>query len=200
MRKRIIKTRWTRMMIRNRFRLLWEQHVYWTRMVILGIAFDSPDLAATTERLLRNVPDFEATLSHFYSMRDVEAFGRLLRDHLVIAAELVTAAKAGDNEAVADATTRWYANADEIVEQMNRMNPFWIPEEQRPMWQRHLALTIDEAVFTLTGDYVRSISTFDAIEELALMMADSFSEGIIRQFGIGNNVRRRRVGKVGRVR
>jgi len=171
-------------MLMNQFRLLWEQHVYWTRMVILGIAFDTPDLEATTERLLRNVPDFEATLSQFYSAEEVETFGRLLRDHLVIAAELVTAAKAGDNAAVAETTERWYANADEIVAQMNRMNPFWTIEEQRSMWQRHLDLTIEEAVATLSGDYARSIATFDAIEEQALMMANSFTRGIIRQFDL----------------
>ena len=34
-------------MLRNRLRLLWEQHVYWARMVITGIAFNSPDLDAS---------------------------------------------------------------------------------------------------------------------------------------------------------
>lgn len=171
-------------LLRNRFRLLWEQHVYWTRIVITGIAFDSPDLDASLTRLLRNVPDFATTLSRFYRPSEVETFSALFRDHLVIAAELVQAAKAGDNEAVEDLTRRWYANGDDIVQQMNRMNPFWRPSELKPMWDRHLDLTINEATQILTGMYTESVATFDEIEKEALMMADIFWKGIIRQFRI----------------
>ena len=41
-------------------RLLWEQHVYWTRMLISGIVFGSPDVEQTKARLLRNPADFAA--------------------------------------------------------------------------------------------------------------------------------------------
>lgn len=153
-------------------------------MVITGIAFDSPDLDASVARLLRNVPDFEALLNEFYNRMDVQTFGELLRDHLVIAAELVQAAKAGDDQAVSDLTTRWYENADQIVEQMNRMNRFWTPEEMRPLWHRHLDLTINEAVQILGGEYAESVTTFDEIEREALLMADAFWRGIVRQFRI----------------
>ena len=172
------------LVIRNRFRLLWEQHVYWTRMTILAIAFDSPDLDATLQRLLRNVPDFEAALDPFYKTADVNAFGQLLMDHLVIAAELVQAVKAGDSAAAADAEKRWYANAEEIVRLMHKMNPFWSPEVMRPMWLSHLAMTKDEAVFILKGQFTKSVVAFNAIEKQALMVADSFSKGIIQQFSI----------------
>lgn len=170
--------------LRNRFRLLWEQHVYWTRMTILGIAFDSPDLNATVERLLRNVPDFETTLGRFYTTEETKAFGKLLQDHLLIAAELVNAAKAGDSNAVADIEKRWYASADEIVLLMQQMNPYWPVKIMKPMWYNHLALTENEAVYTLKGQHKKSIDTFDIIEKLAMEMADSFSKGIIKQFKI----------------
>lgn len=170
--------------IRNRFRVLWEQHVYWTRIVILGIAFDSPDLDASLARLLRNVPDFEGVFRRFYGVKVSEEFGKLLREHLVIAAELVQKAKAGDSKGAADAERRWYANANEIVKFLNRINPFWSARSMRSMWHRHLALTKNEAVEVLSGDYAKSIATFDMIEIEALAMADSFSKGLIRQFKI----------------
>lgn len=117
--------------------------------------------------MLREVPDSEATLDRFYKTVEVKAFGALLKDHLVIAARLVEAAGTGDSQAAAEAERRWYANADEIVRPTHRMNPFWTPRVWTPMWHDHLALTKDEAVQVLTGQYVKSIHTFDEIEKLA---------------------------------
>jgi hypothetical protein len=52
----------------------------------------------------------------------------------------------------------------------------------REMWYEHLALTKAEAVARLNNDFEEDIAIFDKIEKEALMMADSFSNGIIRQF------------------
>ena len=46
----------------------------------------------------------------------------------------------------------------------------------------HLALTKDEAVAVLTGDYAESISLLDRIEAEALEMADMMTEGLVKQF------------------
>ncbi|CUH96641.1 hypothetical protein P22_2731 [Propionispora sp. 2/2-37] len=170
--------------LRDCFRLLWVQHVYWTRMVIMGIAFDLPDLKQTTNRLLRNAPDFARVFCHFYGNEIASQFECLIREHLVIAAELVKAAKAGKSRAAADAERRWYENAEEIVCFLNDINPNWSVECMRDMWFTHLALTKEEAVATIKKDYDRSIRTFDKIEEEALMMADEFSNGIICQFDL----------------
>lgn len=170
--------------LRDCFRLLWEQHVYWTRMVILGIVFASPDLEPTTNRLLRNAPDFAKVFSHFYGNATGSQFGRLLRDHLVIAAELVEAAEAGNSKAAADAEKKWYANADEIVCFLNHINGYWSVKRMRAMWYEHLALTKEEAVAAITKDYAKSIETFNHIEKQALVMADTFSNGIACQFGL----------------
>lgn len=170
--------------LRDQFRLLWEQHVYWTRMVIMGIVFDLPDLEQTTNRLLRNAPDFARVFCHFYGNEIASQFESLLRDHLVIAAELVKAAKAGKSKAAARAEKRWYENAEEIVCFLNHINPVWSVKSMRNMWFTHLKLTKEEAVAMLEKDYARSIEIFDEIEEEALMMADEFSNGIMYQFSL----------------
>jgi hypothetical protein len=167
--------------LRECFRLLWEQHIYWTRMVIISIAADLPDLEATTNRLLRNAPDFGRVFNHFYGVRIAAKFEDLLTDHLVIAAELVKAAKAGNSDAAADVEKRWYTNADEIVHFLNCINPYWPSEHMKEMWYEHLALTKAEAVARLNKDYSKDILTFNQVEKEALMMADYFSNGIIRQ-------------------
>jgi hypothetical protein len=151
-------------------------------MVIISIAADSPDLEPTTNRLLRNAPDFARLFNHFYGASIASKFEQLLTDHLVIAAELVKAAKAGNSNAAADAERRWYINADEIVHFLNCINPYWPTEHTREMWYEHLALTKAEAVARLNKDYQKDILIFNQVEKEALMMADYFSNGIIRQF------------------
>lgn len=168
--------------LRDYMRLLWSQHVYWTRMTIISIANSLADEEPTTKRLLRNATDFGMLFNHFYGCKAGHEFGGLLTDHLVIAGELVKAAKAGQSKEAADAEKRWYANADDIVAFLAHINCYWLEKCMKEMWYTHLSLTKAEAVAILTKDYVKGIEIFEQIEEEALMMADEFSNGIIRQF------------------
>jgi len=163
------------MNVRDYMRLLWEQHVYWTRMTIISIINELPDEEATTKRLLRNAKDFAEAFKPFYGANAAHEFGSLLTDHLVIAGELVKAAKAGNTDGVASAEKRWYANADEIVSFLADINCFWSKEHMRRMWYKHLSLTKSEAIAILSKNYVKGISIFAQIEEEALMMADDFA-------------------------
>lgn len=166
----------------NCLRMLWEQHVFWTRLVISGIAFASPDVACTTERLLRNPKDFEAALRIFYGERLAAEFAELLTCHLTIAGDLFKAAKACNNAAVSEAEKCWYANADQIAAFLARINPCWTKTEWQKMFYSHLAMTKTEAMEMLTGKYADSICTFDTIEREALVMADCMTQGIVQQF------------------
>ncbi|NLT15420.1 MAG: acetylglutamate kinase [Clostridiales bacterium] len=170
--------------MRDSLRTLWEQHVFWTRLFIISAAFSLPDLDLVTKRLLRNPKDFQEALKPFYGDETASRFATLLTDHLKIAAELVNAAKAGDNNAAADAEKRWYANADDIAAFLASVNPFWSEREWRAMLYEHLALTKTEAVDMLTKKYAESITTFDAIEKQALEMADTMANGMARQFAL----------------
>jgi hypothetical protein len=52
----------------------------------------------------------------------------------------------------------------------------------RRMMQEHLDQTVSEAVHRLTGDYAADIRDYEAIHRHILMMADTLSDGIIKQF------------------
>lgn len=172
----------TQQTLSNQMRLLWEQHVYWTRLFILSRAFELPDAEFVTNRLLRNPKDFEAALKLFYGGDIAAKFAELFTSHLSIAAELVMAAKAGDNAAAAEVERRWYENADEIAVLLSDINPYWSVQEWQKMLYDHLATTKTEAVDILTQKYQNSINTFDYIEHQALMMADLMTQGLMKQF------------------
>jgi len=168
--------------IMNEMRKLWEQHSVWTRSAINSIVFSLPNEDLVIQRLLRNPDDFANALKPFYGSLNASKFGELLKEHLVIAAELVKAAKAGNNEKAADAEKRWYANADAIAAFLGRINPYWSEENWRTMMHEHLRLVKAEAVTLLQKDYKGNIDIYDEIEDQALMMADTLAIGIIRQF------------------
>lgn len=168
----------------NLMRHLWEQHVFWTRLVILSMVFDLPDVNVITNRLLRNPKDFKSALIPFYGEETAAEFANLLTSHLTIAAELVAASKENNTNAAADAERRWHQNADEIAEFLGSINPYWSAAEWRSMLREHLAMAKQEAVDYLTKDYEHSVSLFDDIEKMALRMTDVMSDGIVRQFSL----------------
>lgn len=164
------------------FRTLWEQHVAWTRMLIISIAAGLPDEAAVTERLLQNPTDMAAVFRHYYGDRVASQFNSLFREHLVLAAQLVKAAKGGNTQAAAEAEKKWYANADEIAAFLSSINPNWPKPVLQNMLHEHLRLTKAEAVFRLSQKFKSDIETFDQIEKQALELADTFTDGIVKQF------------------
>lgn len=166
----------------NTLRTLWEQHDVWTRATITSIALDLPDVDLVTNRLLRNPEDFADVLRPYYGDKAASKFSDLLKSHLVIAAQIVKASKAGDTQAASNAERDWYANADEIAAFLGSINPYWSEKSWRAMLHRHLELVKAEAVDILTKNHAAGIAVYDELEKQSLEMADMMSEGIIRQF------------------
>ncbi len=164
-------------------RQLWEDHITWTRMFIVSAVADLPDTGFAAGRLLQNQADIGNAIKPFYGEAAGEQLTALLRDHILIAADLVAAAKAGDAAGVEAASARWYANADDIATFLSSANPEnWPLDEMKTMMREHLDLTLEEAVARLTGDWAADIAAYDEIHEQILEMADMLSTGIIRQF------------------
>src|SRR5689334_17779521 len=164
-------------------RQLWEEHVTWTRLYIVDAAAGAPDTQATAQRLLDNQRDIGNAVAAFYGKAAGDKLTALLRDHILTAAALVTAAKAGDQAKVAAEKAKWYANANDIAAFLHGANPAnWPLATLQSAMKTHLDQTLDEATHQLHHDYPASIKDYDAIVKHILMMADVLSNGIIKQF------------------
>jgi len=164
-------------------RKLWEDHITWTRIFIISAAADSPDRAAATDRLLQNQVDIGNAIKPFYGDAAGDKLTALLKEHIVTAAEVVAAAKAGDKAKLDDANKRWYANADQIAAFLSGANSKnWPAAEMKSMMHEHLDLTTAEAVARLHGDWAADIKAYDQVHEQILHMADGLSAGIMKQF------------------
>jgi hypothetical protein len=167
----------------DEMRRLWEDHVTWTRLFIVSFAAGLPDLQPTTDRLLQNQVDIGNAVKPFYGNAAGNRLTKLLKQHILTAADLLTAAKAGDDAAFQQAKTAWYANARQIAAFLHAANPaHWPLAALRTMMKMHLDLTLQEASDQLTGDYLASVTDFDTVETEILGMADTLSSGIIAQF------------------
>ena len=162
---------------------LWEDHIVWTRMAIVGIVDDRPDASFAVERLLRNQDDIGDAVKPFYGEAAGEALSTLLREHITGAADLLVAAKSGDAAAIEAARAAWYANADEIGAFLADANPRnWDRAEMQDMMRDHLDLTFAEALARLQGDFEADVAAYDRIHGQILHMADMLSDGIVAQF------------------
>ena len=164
-------------------RKLWEQHVAWTRLTIVSFAANNPDLPATEARLLRNQTDIGNAIKPYYGQAAGSELTRQLRAHILIAADVVLAAKAGDETKLADAQARWVKNADQIAAVLNSVNPrYWPLATMKAEMHMHLKLTTDEAVARLQGKWTTDVAAYDKVNRHILHMSDMLSDGIVKQF------------------
>lgn len=173
----------TKQAFHDGMRRLWEDHVTWTRLFIVSATAGLPDKDATTQRLLQNQTDIGNAVAQFYGREAGNKLTALLKDHILIAANIVTAAKAGDNAKVASENKRWRDNATDIAKFLSGANPKnWPTATLQNAMFMHLDQTLDEATHQLKGDYAASIKDYERVVEHILGMADVLSDGIIKQF------------------
>ena len=163
-------------------RKLWEDHITWTRLYLVSTIADLPDLPTTAQRLLQNQADIGTAIAGFYGKPAGDALTELLRQHILIAANLVAAAKAGDTAAVATQHDRWYTNADEIAQFLATANPAWPLDTMREMMRRHLDQTLAEATARLKADWMADVADYEQIHLHILKMADALADGIVQEF------------------
>ena len=164
-------------------RKLWEDHIAWTRLAIVTFAADSGGFGATAERLLQNQTDIGNAIKPYYGDAAGAKLTELLNGHILIAVEVLQAAKAGDTAAFDDANARWNVNGSEIADFLSAANPKnWPQDVMRSMMQGHLDQTLAEAAHELGGDFAASVADYEVIHTHMLAMADALSAGIVKQF------------------
>ena len=144
----------TELALRSDVRRLWEDHIVWTRLAIVSLTTGSPDTDATVARLLRNQADIGNAVKPYYGRAAGNELTRQLRLHILIAADVVAAAKSADADALAVAQARWVGNADDIAGVLSSVNPrYWKLAAMKAELRKHLRLTTQEAVARLEGNW-----------------------------------------------
>lgn len=163
-------------------RKLWEEHITYTRNYIISALANLEDANTVAERLLKNQDDIGGAIKLYYGDEAGNKLAALLRDHILIAAEVVTAAKGGDTDSVAAKEAKWTANGKDIAAFLSGANPNWSQADLESMLQKHLDLTTAEVVDRLHKDWAADIKAYDEGHDHMLMFADALTDGIAKQF------------------
>lgn len=166
----------------NDMRLVWSQHVYWSRMYLISLAEQLKDQNDVANRLLQNPGDIANIFARFYSDQTANMIERLLTEHLQIGAKLIVALRDGQTEEAEQLKYQWHENANQMAVAFNRINPYYKYEDLHDMLDKHLELTTQEVVMRLSGNYPADIEAFNKVEQEAMEMADYFTAGIMKQF------------------
>jgi hypothetical protein len=168
--------------LKGDMRKLWINHVVWTRNYIVSAVAGAPDQDQVLARLLRNQQDIGDAIKPYYGDVAGNKLAELLKEHIILAGKVLTAAKSGNQEDLAKYNKEWFQNADNLAKFLNSANPNWSEKEIKSMFYTHLKLITDAVVARLKADIDADIRAFDQGEEHIIRFADILTEGIIKQF------------------
>jgi hypothetical protein len=104
------------------------------------------DAQVAAARLLKNQEHLGNAIVPFYGQDAGNGLTELLKQHILIAVDLVAAAKAGQQEQFQAHDQRWTQNARDIAAFLARANPNWSAHDLADLLNVHLTLTKKEAV------------------------------------------------------
>ena len=121
-------------------------------MYIISVAANLPDKDLTAQRLLQNQSDIGSAVAVYYGQMVGGKLTSLLRAHILIAADIVAAAKAGKTAKADSLNKKWRDNADDIANFLHVANDKnWPAAALRLAMYTHLDQTMSEATHTAQG-------------------------------------------------
>jgi hypothetical protein len=118
----------------------------------------------------------------FYGEEAGTGLTELLKQHIMIAVELIEAAKSGDQQRFGEQDTAWDENAHEIAAYLSGANPHWPEKDVYDLLNLHLSLTKQEVVARLEQNWDADVASFDEIFTEIMTVADALSDGLVKQF------------------
>ena len=160
----------------------WTDHAVWLRHYLIAAVDERPEAAEAAARVLRNTDELAALLDGHYARRDAKRVAKLLKQHVMIAFDLIDAARAVDPQKFKDIEDVWANNADDFIDELCALNVSWSRDEMKARWDVHCELTKEQMVARLEDNFDHDVAVFDRLLSSALNFADDMTDGILRQF------------------
>lgn len=163
-------------------RKLWTDQTLWTRSYVVSATAGLEDQTQVLAKLLKNQEDIGNVFKPYYGDAVGNQLTEMLKQHIFIAEKIVAAAKNQQQVELKGLYTDWYQNADDIANLLSSINMNWTLNELRDLLHTQLQQMTDVVEARLNKDGNADIVAFDQGEDNGLIVADTLSEGIIKQF------------------
>ncbi|MGD8190487.1 glycosyltransferase [Brevibacillus ginsengisoli] len=168
--------------LKGDLRRVLTDHLIWTRNYMISAIEGLKDQKQVEARLLKNQEDIGNAIKPYYGEAAGNKLTELFKEHIVIAAKIIDAAKSGNQAEFNKLHKEWHRNADDIAQFLSSANPNWSTNVLKDLLYTHLKLLTDQIVARLKKDYDAEILAFDKGEDHILKLADTLTEGIVKQF------------------
>lgn len=168
--------------LKGDIRKLWTDHVMWTRLYIVSTLDGLDDQEKVLARLLENQEDIGNAFKPYYGEAAGNKLTDLLKDHILIAGKVVDAAKSGNKADFERYNKEWDKNADDIANFLSKANPNLPNAELKNFLEMHLELITEDVTARLAKDWDASIIALDKGIVHIIELADTLSNGVVKQF------------------
>ena len=162
-------------------RRLWEDQVTLTRTFIISSLAGLGDADAIALRLLANQDAIGTLIKPFYGAAAGDRLAVLLRDHVMLAADVLKAARHGDDELLTARQLAWAANADEVAAFLAEVNPQWSRPALVQTMRRHLDLMTRQIKARLARDWTGDLEAAELSQAHTRALAELLTDGVLKQ-------------------
>ena len=160
---------------------LWSEHIAYTRNGIISAFASLPDLGDVMNRLMKNQEDIGQFIAPYYGNAAATLLTNLLKEHITIAANLVSTV--AQNRNTAELEGKWQANAVAIADLLSSLDPDnWSKDIVLPALQQHLACILKEIISRSKKDWLTDIAAYDDCSVVAAAIAEVIAYGIVDKF------------------
>ena len=164
-------------------RQLWVEHAFWIRSYVLATdAGDEAQRKVAEAEVVNNAKALAATITPFYGQAGADGLLKLLAGHWAAVRDYNTAtvkhSKAAQDKAVQAIT----GNAHEIAKFLSGANPYLPEDAVFGLLAAHGAHHVAQIKEIATNDFRGEAQTWQAMRKHMLVIADSITDALAKQF------------------
>lgn len=171
----------------NTLRKFWFELPMWRRDYLVSYAANLGDVEILGNKLYNMPTEIGDVLEAFLGNTIARKIEGMIREQIVIGAQIMFEEKEDNIEAINENTTRLYQNVDQMAAYLAQINPYWDEQTWKNLLYDYYRTSLLEMVTVLAKKYQESIVLYESMEDQALNIADYMVEGLIPYF-TGKNV------------
>lgn len=161
-------------------RLVWAEHVLYTRLAVEQVVTDSPLAGDTVQGLYNNQIDLGNNLAIFYCQENGTQYADILRRHIDAAVAVLTALVSGVGLPAAQAAA--LANAREFAQFWADINRFANEEEVFEHMQHHILTLVDLMNALIAENAAEVVRTQDIYSAATRELSEYLARVVRRQW------------------